>query len=159
MNKEKLKLPESRILELKETLPSGNKIERTAVAFSNSAGGEIIIGIKNQPRIITGIPENDLIKLEEQISNLIYEYCYPAILPDILFNKIDNKYIIVVKISRGSLPPYYIKSLGKEKGTFIRVGSSNRIADREIIEELERKKEIFLSMLLQSMKLSQMNWT
>jgi predicted HTH transcriptional regulator len=35
---------------------------------------------------------------------------------------------------------HYIRSLGKEKGTFIRVGSSNRLADRKIIEELERKK-------------------
>jgi len=39
---------ENRKLEFKETLPSGNKIERTAVAFSNDAGGEIYIGIKNE---------------------------------------------------------------------------------------------------------------
>src|SRR3989339_790444 len=132
-------IPESRKLEFKETLPSGNKIERTAVAFSNDAGGEIYIGIRNDPREITGIPENELIKLEEQISNIIYENCNPTILPDILVQKIEDKYILVVKIPRGSLPPYYIKSLGKENGTFIRVGSSNRLADREIIEELERK--------------------
>jgi predicted HTH transcriptional regulator len=137
---EKLKLPEDRRLEFKENLPSGNKIERTAVAFSNDAGGEIYIGIKNEPREITGIPENELIKLEEQISNIIYGNCYPAILPDILFQKIEDKYVIIIKISRGSVPPYYIKSLGKGKGTFIRVGSSNRLVDREILEELERKK-------------------
>lgn len=137
-----LKSPESRKLELKETLPAGNKIEKTAVAFSNDAGGEIYIGIKDNPREIVGLLEEKLFKLEEQISNLIYEHCYPAILPNILFQKIEDKdkYIIVVKIPRGSLPPYYIKSLGKEKGTFIRVGSTNRLADRGIIEELERKK-------------------
>jgi predicted HTH transcriptional regulator len=132
--------PESRKLEFKEALPSGSKIERTAVAFSNDAGGEIYIGIKNEPREITGIPENELIKLEEQINNIIYENCHPAILPDIFVQKIKDKYILVVKIPRGSLPPYYIKSLGKENGTIIRVGSSNRLADREIIEELERKR-------------------
>lgn len=131
---------EGRKLEIKETLPSGNKIERTAVAFSNDAGGEIYIGIKNEPREITGIPENELVKLEEQISNIIYENCQPTILPDILVQKIEDKYILVVKIPRGSLTPYYIKSLGKESGTFIRVGSTNRLADREIIEELERKR-------------------
>ncbi|KUO61372.1 hypothetical protein APF79_11965 [bacterium BRH_c32] len=133
-------IPESRKLEFKETLPSGNKIEITAVAFSNDAGGEIYVGIKNEPREITGIPENELVKLEEQISNIIYENCNPTILPDILIKKVEDKYIQVVKIPRGSLPPYYIKSLGKESGTFIRVGSSNRLADREIIEELERKR-------------------
>jgi len=47
MVKKEYNIPESRKLEFKETLPSGNKIERTAVAFSNDAGGEIYIGIKN----------------------------------------------------------------------------------------------------------------
>ena len=106
--------PESRKLEFKETLPSGDKIERTAVAFSNDAGGDIYIGIKNDPREVTGIPENELIKLEEQISNIIYDNCNPTILPDILVQKVEDKYIIVVKIPRGSLPPYYINHLVKK---------------------------------------------
>ena len=131
---------ENRKLEFKETLPSGDKIVRTAVAFSNDAGGEIYIGIKNEPREIVGVPEDELFKLEEQISSIIYENCNPTILADIISQKIDDKYILRVKIPRGSLTPYYIKSLGKEKGTFIRVGSTNRLADREIIEELERRR-------------------
>lgn len=140
MSIEKYQYPESRKLEFKDSLPSGNKIERTAVAFSNDAGGEIYIGIKNEPRGITGIPESELLELEEQISNIIFENCQPTIVPDIIVQKIEDKYILVVKIPRGSLTPYYIKSLGKEKGTFIRVGSTNRLADREIVEELERKR-------------------
>jgi len=41
-------IPESRKLEFKETLPSGDKIERTAIAFSNDAGGEITLWIPKQ---------------------------------------------------------------------------------------------------------------
>lgn len=41
MLKNVIQLIEDRKLEFKETLPSDNKIERTAVAFSNHAGGEI----------------------------------------------------------------------------------------------------------------------
>ncbi len=140
MTSEKFKSPEGRKIEFKEILPTGNKLERTAIAFSNDAGGEIYIGVKNEPRIIVGVPEDQLIILEEKISNLIYENCYPTIIPDIVFQNLDNKHIIIVKIYPGSLTPYYIKSLGKEKGTFIRVGSTNKLADREIIEELERRK-------------------
>jgi predicted HTH transcriptional regulator len=140
MQLENINLPEGRTIEYKENLPLGNKIERTAIAFSNDAGGEIYIGIKNDPRSVIGVPESDLFKLEEQISNIIFENCYPTIIPAISFNKTNGKYIIVVRIPRGGLPPYYIKSLGKENGTFIRVGSTNRPADKEIIEELERRK-------------------
>jgi predicted HTH transcriptional regulator len=140
LTSEKFKIPEGRKIEFKETLPSGNKLERTAVAFSNDAGGEIYIGVKSPPRMIVGVPEDELIKLEERIGNLIYENCYPTIIPDILFQNIDGKHIIIVKIHPGSLTPYYIKSLGKEQGTFVRAGSSNKLADREIIEELERRR-------------------
>lgn len=132
--------PEGRKIEFKSHMPSGLQIEKTAIAFSNDAGGDIYIGIENQSRTVIGLPENELIKLEEKISNLIYENCYPTIIPDIHFQNLEGKHIIIIKIHARSVTPYYLKSLGKEKGTFIRVGSSNKLADRDIIEELERRK-------------------
>lgn len=42
-----INIPESRKIEFKQTISTGKKIERTAVAFSNDAGVEICIGIKN----------------------------------------------------------------------------------------------------------------
>lgn len=38
------------------------------------------------------------------------------------------------------MPPYYLKSDGKLRGTYIRVGSNNRVADESLIAELERKR-------------------
>ncbi|MCH5138951.1 hypothetical protein JMF89_17435, partial [Clostridiaceae bacterium UIB06] len=40
----------------------------------------------------------------------------------------------------GNLKPYYIKNKGKLKGTYIRVGATNKSADEEMIMELERQK-------------------
>lgn len=79
-------------------------------------------------------------EIEEQISNIIFDRCYPAILPDITFLTEEDKHIIRVTVYRGSALPYYRKDKGKLKGTYIRVGSSNRLADEEIIAELERRK-------------------
>ena len=131
---------ENRKLEFKETLPSVDKIARTEVAFSNDSGGENYLGIKNKPREVFGVPEDELFKLEEQISSIIYANCNLSILVDIISQKADDKYILIVKIHRGNLMPCYIKSLGKEKETFRRVGSTNCIAASQIIEELERKR-------------------
>lgn len=47
---------------------------------------------------------------------------------------------IRIHIYKGSTPPYYIKQDGKLKGTYIRVGSNNRVADESIIADLERKR-------------------
>ena len=134
-----LNLREGRRLELKGALPSNADLAKTVVAFANDAGGDIYIGIDDNRKVI-GLPEEELPRIEEQISNMLYDRCYPSILPEISFLSIDEKNVIRIQIYRGSMPPYYLKSEGKLKGTYIRVGSSNRIADGDAIVDLERKR-------------------
>ncbi|MCD8261447.1 MAG: putative DNA binding domain-containing protein [Bacteroides sp.] len=131
---------EGRRLEFKETLPEHADLAKTICAFANDAGGELYIDVRNHPRELTGLPEEELVTIEEQVSNIIFDRCYPAILPEITFLTEEEKHIIRVTIYRGSTPPYYLKEKGKLSGTYIRVGSSNRLADEEIITELERRK-------------------
>ena len=138
--KEIVKQPEGRRLEFKEALPENAELANTVIAFANDAGGELYIGVRNNPREIVGLPEEELTKTEEKISNIIFDRCYPAILPEITFLTEEDKHIIRVTVYRGSAPPYYSKEKGKWKGTYIRVGSSNRLANEEIIAELERRK-------------------
>lgn len=135
-----ISLAEDRRLEFKGELPTNSDIAKTIVAFANDAGGEIYIGINDHPREIIGVPEDDLLRIEEQISNLIYDRCYPTILPEISFLTAEDKHIIRVQVYRGSMPPYYLKNEGKLKSTYIRVGSNNRLADGSIIADLERKR-------------------
>lgn len=45
-----------------------------------------------------------------------------------------------MEVFPGNLKPYYIKSKGKLKGTYIRVGATNKLSDEEMIMELERQK-------------------
>lgn len=131
---------EGRRLEFKETLPGRSDLSKTVVAFANDAGGDIYLGIRDAPREVIGIAEHELVAIEEQISDLIYSRCYPGILPEISFLSVDDKHLIKVSIYRGSMPPYYVKDKGKLHGTYIRVGSTNRLADEAIIAELERRK-------------------
>jgi len=137
---ELIKQPEGRRLEFKETLPSKSDLCKTIVAFANDAGGELFIGIKNQPREVIGVPEEQLLEIEEKISNIVHDNCYPLIVPEIFFVNYEGKHIVVVKVFKGSNPPYYIKNKGREEGTYIRAGSNNRLANKEIIEELERQR-------------------
>lgn len=138
--KEILKQPEGRRLEFKAVLPEHSDLAKTVVAFANDAGGELYIGINDNPRIAVGLEEDKLMAMEEKISNTIFDRCYPAILPEIKFVSENDKHLIQVTIFRGSTPPYYLKEKGKWQGTYIRVGSTNRLADETIIAELERKK-------------------
>ena len=157
--KEIIKQPEGRRLEFKEILPENAELANTIIAFANDAGGELYIGVRNNPREIIGLPEEELMKIEEQVSNIIFDRCYPAIMPDITFLTDEDKHIIRVTIYRGSTPPYYLKDKGKLKGTYIRVGSSNRLADEEIIAELERRRRniSFDSELIMDKAVSELN--
>ena len=131
---------EGRRLEFKAELPTSSEIAKTVVAFANDAGGDIFFGVADEPREIVGLDGDTIMEIEEQISNIIYDRCYPAILPEIKFMSVDDKQLIQVSVFRGSTPPYYLKEQGKLNGTYIRVGSTNRKADIEIISELERKR-------------------
>ena len=92
--KEIIKQPEGRRLEFKEALSENTDLANTIIAFANDAGGELYIGIRNNPREIVGLPEDELVKIEEQISNIIFDRCYPAILKDITFLTKEDKHII-----------------------------------------------------------------
>lgn len=132
-----LQKKEGRRIEFKSQIPTKSDLAKTVVAFANDAGGDILIGV-NDDSTIVGVKEEDLPRMEEQLCNIIYDMCYPAILPEITFLCVDGKHILRLHIYRGSMPPYHLKSNGRINGTFIRVGSTNRKADIELIAELER---------------------
>ncbi len=137
--KEIINQPEGRRLEFKEQLPSGSNLARTVIAFSNDAGGEIYLGIKDESREIVGLNQDTILPLEERISSMVFDQCDPVILPEFIIMTVAKKAILRIKIFKGNSPPYFLKSKGKESGTYIRVGSSNRLASAEIIAELERQ--------------------
>ena len=145
---------EGKILELKEKLPKNANIAKTVIAFSNTAGGKLIIGV-NDKREIVGIEDIALFEIQDKIASIISDQCSPNILPEIYSVNIENKLVLVIEVVRGNLKPYFLKNQGKANGTYIRIGATNRLADLENINELERQKrhisfdeEIFMRLLL-----------
>jgi len=133
----KLHQPENRKLEFKREFPARSNLLKTIVAFANGAGGELILGISDDDRKITGIDEPLL--LEERISNLIYDAIRPSVSPYISILNVQGKEILIVQILAGNNKPYCIKSLGIEKGVYVRIGSTNRQATPDMIAELRRQ--------------------
>lgn len=132
--------PESRRLEFKEQFPKGAHVAKTVIAFANGAGGKIIFGVQSHPRQIIGIPDNELFLLEERISNHIFSQCTPTIIPEIYIQAVEGKSLLVIEIFPGSHKPYYLKEKGRHKGTYVRIGSTNKLASQEMLEELERQR-------------------
>ncbi|WP_205461895.1 AlbA family DNA-binding domain-containing protein [Mangrovibacterium lignilyticum] len=70
---------------------------------------------------------------------IISDSCSPGIIPEIYSVNISGKVVLVIELVRGNLKPYFLKSMGKADGTFIRIGATNRQADLETLTELERQ--------------------
>jgi ATP-dependent DNA helicase RecG len=138
--KQWIKKGEGKTIEFKRTLPDGNNIAKTVIAFSNMAGGKIIIGIEDKTAKVIGINDDEAMDFPDKISNIIHERCHPFILPEIYLVYINDAKVLVVEVFPGALKPYYLKNKGKRDGTYIRVGATNKKADMEMIMELERQK-------------------
>lgn len=135
-----ISLPESKTLEFKELLPESLAIAKTACAFANGGGGTILIGVADKDRTITGIAEQEIHPLEEKIASIMYTRVEPTPASHITIHNLEGKLILRIDVFPGSLKPYHLKNKGEIEGTYIRVGSTNRKADLETIEELRRQR-------------------
>lgn len=131
---------ESRTLEYKVELPEDSeKWVKSIVAFANGAGGKFVVGVNNRREFI-GIPKKaDLFELKDSIADKISQMCVPQIMFDITAEIVEGAQLLIVQVFPGMATPYYIKSQGKENGTYIRLGATTRNADLAALSELENR--------------------
>lgn len=135
---DEIKAGESLNIEFKREVPKkSEKYIKSVIAFANTAGGKIVIGVDDETHEIVGVDKNEVFKIMDGITNTISDMCYPQIFPNIEVDTIDGKSVIAIEIYPGASRPYYIKSLGKEAGTYIRVSGTSRPADEAILKDLE----------------------
>src|SRR3569832_98218 len=138
MIEELLQQEEGKTLEFKENTKSLDRIIHTIIAFANTAGVKIIIGVKDKTKEVMGL--KDPIEEEMRLANAIADSIEPLFSPDIHVVSWRNKEFLLIQVPH-NIGPYYVKSKGLKKGTYIRLGSTNRLADAAVLAELERLGE------------------
>lgn len=125
---------ESPTLEFKRDIPDQVvKYLKTISAFANCAGGRIVFGVDSDLSIVGMV---DPFAARDKVADAIANGIEPLVVPDISFQTVDGKTLIVVQIAQGPRCPYWVKSLGRESGTFIRYDATTRLADTEVLREL-----------------------
>ena len=99
-------------------------IKKTIIAFANSDGGTLYIGV-NDDGTVCGVDNVDDTML--RVTNAVRD----AVRPDItLFvecrNELaDEKEIVIVTVQRGTARPYYLQGKGiRPEGVYVRQGAS-----------------------------------
>ena len=138
MTLDEIKKGESKNVEFKVQLPDDSKkYVKTIVAYANTSGGRLLIGVDDTTKDIVGVEPSSVFQIMDKIANAVSDMCAPQIVPDITFQTIEGKCIVQVEIYPGQNRPYYIRSLGKENGTYIRVAGTSRPADEAVLKDLE----------------------
>ena len=135
---DKLFSGESKNIEYKSEVPDkSDKYMKTIIAFANTQGGKLLVGVDDKKHQIIGVDDSKLFQIMDSLANAISDSCEPQIVPDIEPLTVDGKNIIVISIEPGKNRPYYIKSKGKDASVYIRVAGTSRLASSEKIKELE----------------------
>jgi ATP-dependent DNA helicase RecG len=138
MLEELLARQESKTLEFKESAKSLHKIVQTMIAFANTAGGTLVIGIQDKTKNVIGV--ENILQDEERIASAVADSVSPTLLPNLQFISWRDKDVLIVTVPH-SPGPFYLKDKGEHGGVYVRLGSTNRIADAALIAEIKRVKE------------------
>ena len=129
---------EDKNIEFKREIPNKHeKFLKDIIAFSNSTGGKVILGVEDETCIVYGIGEQSPFKLSDAISTMVSDACTPQIEPDITIKTLEDKTILEIDIAPGKFRPYYLSNKGKEKTAYIRINGTSRPADARKLQELE----------------------
>lgn len=126
---------EGKTLEFKENSRPIKAIVRTAVAFANTAGGHIVIGVKDRTKEVVGVA--DPLAEEERLANAFADGIRPLLVPDIQIHAWRKLHLIVVAVPH-AVGPFHVRSEGPQAGVYVRLGSTNRPAGPELLAELQR---------------------
>lgn len=108
-------------------------VYRQIIAFANTDGGELIIGVHENGTVI-GVEDPDEIGLV--IRRIVREDINPDLTPFLHFKALceDGKQILVLKVEPGTGRPYYLKKNGLTPlGVFVRKGTSTLPASKNEI--------------------------
>ena len=128
---------ESKVLEYKREYTED--IRYAVVAFANTDGGEILIGVEDNGEVCgVSDPDGTLLRLGNMLRD--------AIRPDVtLFTEgrikeLEGKAVVSVSVQRGTARPYYLAGKGiRPEGVYVRQGSASVPASETAILQMIRE--------------------
>ncbi len=134
-----IKQGEGQFVEFKKKVSHPEKIVREVVAFANSRGGHLFIGVEDSGKM-SGLkfPEDD----EYVLSKAIKELCHPKIGFSVKFLQVGDVEILHYQIAEGLLKPYFafLEKRHRYGKSFVRVEDHSIQASYEMRQILKRSR-------------------
>ena len=124
-------------LDFKFEISDARRIARSIVAFANTEGGRLLIGVKDNGAI-AGIRSDEEYYMVEAAAKM---YCRPVVEFKSKEWIVNGKAILEVMITKSSLRPHYAQGKDGRWLVWIRVNDQNLLAGRILLKLWEREKK------------------
>ena len=110
--------------DFKEAVYSNIELAKDLVCFANSDGGQLIVGVAKDRRVV-GVPDTDALLLK--VDDVAFQSCSPpvTVVPEIV--DLDGQDVVVLNVAKGDQRPYATR----EGRYYTRSGARCRAASRE----------------------------
>lgn len=110
--------------DFKFEISDARKIAKTLSAFSNTDGGRLLVGVKDNGRI-AGVRSEEEIYMIDAAAKL---YCHPAVECKMITHQVEGRTVLEVIIQPGMHKPYYATDHNNKKWAYIRIKDENILA-------------------------------
>ena len=128
---------EGQQLDFKYEVINSSKIAKTLVAFANTDGGTLLIGVKDNGKVIGVASEEEVFMIELAAER----YCNPPVKVEMKTWELDGKAVLEVYVPPSIEKPHYAKDEHGKWLVYVRRADENLLANKVLIEVYKRKKK------------------
>jgi ATP-dependent DNA helicase RecG len=127
---------ENQSLEFKSAQVHANSLAKELVAFANTSGGVILLGVEDDGSV-SGLPDDK--NYEEWVSNIARNNVIPALEVIIEQRSVDTLAVLYIEVPKGAEKPYQTQ----QNQFLVRIGSTNRTATQGELMRMFQQSGMF----------------
>ncbi|MDP4209426.1 MAG: putative DNA binding domain-containing protein [Bacteroidota bacterium] len=122
-------------LDFKFAITDSRKIAKTLVAFANTDGGTLLIGVKDNGNI-AGIRSDEEYYMVEAAATM---YCKPRVNFSTKKWTVEGKAVLEVLVEKSTEAPHFAEAEPKKLSAYIRIADENILANNVLIKVWKRQ--------------------
>ena len=123
-------------LDFKFEITDARRIARSLVAFANTDGGRLLVGVKDNGAI-AGVRSDEEFYMVDAAANM---YCRPPVEFQTKEWTVDTKTILEIIVLKSPLKPHFAAHKDGKWMVYIRVGDQNLLANRVLLKFWQKEK-------------------
>jgi predicted HTH transcriptional regulator len=130
---------EGQQLEFKHKIAHPEKVVREMIAFANSEGGTILVGVDDDGQLVgVKYPEEELLSLNEALEKSVRQ---KLVYHDSLVKLSEKRSVLRLDVPPSEKPPIYFCLNDKERESYVRVNDMSIKVSKEMNEIIRRKRQ------------------